>query len=204
MRSVSPAVQQALLSRQFNIRDLIWFVVRDRVTGAEVRQGYWSDVTAENLEIVNPRNQAVETRRFDGAGNLISVGPIPLVSNLTIQTVNVGLSQIGDANRLIRTYDARQARVEIFRGYFEPNSLVQIAPATPRFLGFVDAIEFKTPPEGGSGSIDLTLASHTQELTRSNPAKRSDTYQRLRAGSDSFRQHVAVVGTWEQRWGASS
>lgn len=204
MRALSPEAQLALEGRSFNIRDLIWFTVRRRDNGAEVQQGYWSDLTTETLQVIDPRTQVVQSRQFDGAGDLISVSPIPLVSNLTVQNVEVKLSQIGDANHLIRTYDARQARVEIFRGLFEPGTLQQIVPAYSRFLGFVNEPELLTPREGENGSITLNLVSHTQELTRSNPATRSDAYQRLRNAVDSFRRHAAVVGTWDINWGTKN
>ena len=204
MRSLSLEAQLALEGRSFNIRDLIWFTVRHRDTGAEVQQGYWSDLTTETFEVIDPRSQLVQNREFAGAGDLISISPIPLVSNLTVQNVTVELSQIGDADNLIRTYDARQARVEIFRGLFEPSTAQQIAPAYPRFLGFVDEPEVVTPVESQTGSITLNLASHTQELTRSNPATRSDAYQRLRNQADSFRRHAASVGTWDINWGSNN
>lgn len=204
MRFLSPEAQDALEQRAIKVRDFIWFVVRDRITGEDVQAGFWSDVGTVDMQVVDPQTQALQVRTFEGAGSLISISPVPLVSNLTVQTVTVELSQVADANDLIRAYDARQARVEIFRGLFEVNSLIQIAPAEPRFAGFVDDPEILTPRENEEGKITLTCVSHTQELTRSNPATRSDAYQRLRDASDTFRQHAAVVGSWDIKWGTAS
>lgn len=204
MRVLSAGAQQALAGRSFTVRDLIWFTVRRRDTGEEVHQGYWSDLATQTLQVIDPRSQSVQDRAFDGGGDLIEISPIPLVSNLTVQSVEVKLSQVSDANHLIRTYDARQARVEIFRGLFVPGTLLQVAPAYPRFLGFVDDPDIVTPREGEDGSITLGLVSHTQELTRSNPATRSDAFQRRRGASDSFRRHAASVGTWDINWGAKN
>lgn len=204
MRFLDAPAQTALEGRAVKVRDFIWFVVRDRDTGADVRAGFWSDVGTVDMQVIDPRSQAMQVRQFDGAGSLISISPIPLVSNLSVQAVTVELSQVSDANALIRAYDARQARVEIFRGLFEPESLVQITPAFPRFFGFVDDPEITTPRENEDGKISLTCVSHTQELTRSNPATRSDAYQRQRNADDTFRQHAAVVGSWDIKWGTAS
>ena len=204
MRQLDAAAQAALEAGSIKIRDFIWFVVRDRDTGSDVEAGFWSDYGTANMQVLDPRSQQVQTRQFEGAGALISIGPIPLVSNLTVQEVTIELSQISDANALIRTYDARQGRVEIFRGLFELDSLVQICPAYCRFFGFIDQPEILTPRENEEGKITLSCVSHTQELTRSNPATRSDAYQRQRDQTDSFRRHAAVVGSWEQKWGTAS
>ncbi len=204
MRFTDAPTQVALENRAVKVRDFIWFVVRDRDTGEDVEAGYWSDVGTVDMQVIDPRTQLVQTRQFEGAGSLISIGPIPLVSNLSVQSVSVELSQVSDANALIRTYDARQGRVEIFRGLFELESLVQIAPAYNRFSGFIDDPEIVTPVENEDGKIELNCVSHTQELNRFNPATRSDVYQRLRDPNDSFRRHAATVGTWEIKWGTAS
>ncbi len=203
MRFISGQTQTLLDGRAVKIRDFIWFVVRDRSTGAEVRQGYWSDVGSVNAQVINPQTQLAEARGFDGAGTLISVSPIPLVSNLSVQSVTIELSQVSDADRLIRLYDVKQGRVEIYRGLFELGSMVQAQPAFSRFFGFIDEPEIKTPRENEEGGIILNCVSHSQELNRSNPATRSDAYQRQRSPSDSFRRHAAVVGSWDIKWGAA-
>jgi hypothetical protein len=201
MRFIANDLQVALDGRAITVRDFIWFVVRDRATGDDVEAGFWSDVTTVDMQVTDPRTYTTQTRRFQGAGELIGISPIPLVSNLTVQTVTVELSQVSNANELIRAYDARQGRVEIFRGLFEPETLVQIAPAYPRFMGFIDEPDILTPAENENGSITLSCVSHTQELTRSNPATRSDTYQRRRSPTDGFRRHAATVGGWDLKWG---
>lgn len=189
--------------RAVKVRDFIWLVVRNRLTGDEVTAGFWSDVGAVDAQVINPQTQEAETRAFAGAGTLISVSPIPLVSNLSVQSVSVELSQVSDADALIRAYDARQGRVEIYRGLFEVGSMVQAQPAFPRFFGFIDDPEIKTPRENDDGGIVLNCVSHTQEMVRSNPATRSDAYQRQRVANDSFRRHAAVVGSWDVKWGTA-
>lgn len=203
MRDIAAASQTALEQKTIRIRDFIRFVVRDRDTGDDVVAGYWSDVGTVSVDVIDPETQSSEEQSFDGAGTLISVSPIPLVSNLSVQSVTVELSQVSDADGLVRTYDAKQGRVEIFRGLFEMDSMTQISPAYPRFFGFIDEPDILTPSEGDYGGISLTCVSHTQELMRSNPATRSNTYKKQRSATDTFRRHAATVGTWEVKWGAA-
>lgn len=202
MRSISGTTQTALNQRQIRVRDFIWLEVRSRVDGTPFSVGYWSDVGSINADVINPRTQATETRLFNGAGSLIAVSPIPLVSNLSVQAVTIDVSQVSNANELIRAYDAKQGKVEVYRGLFEVDSLTQIEPAFPRFFGFIDEVTIQTPAENDMGGISISCVSHTQELMRSNPATRSDAYLRKRSATDSFRRHAAVVGGWDIKWGA--
>lgn len=204
MRQLTNPAKAALDQRAVTIRDFLWLEPRDRSTGDVIQYGMWSDIGTVAANVISPRTGLIESRTFEGGGGLAQISQIPMTSNLTVQTVSITLSQISNANDLIRTYDAKQARVEIFRGLFAPATLVQLAPAFPRFVGYVDGIEINTPAEGGDGSIDLTCVSHSQEMSRYNPATRSDAYQRRRAPGDTFSQHAASVGTWELRWGSPS
>lgn len=197
MRDISAAAQAALEQRNVRIRDFVRFTVRDSSTGDPVVGAYWSDVGNLLADIINPQTGVVEQQLFQAGGTLIGIDPIPLVSNLSVQGVPIQLNQLSDADALIRAYDAKQGRVEVFRGLFQLDSMEQIAPAYPRFLGFIDEPEVLTPPEGEVGGTDLDCVSDSQEVTRSNPATRSDAHQRLRSATDSFRRHAAVVATWE-------
>lgn len=201
MRQLSPAAQSALEQRNVTMRDFIWLEPRDRVTGGIIQYGMWSDLGWINAEVINPRSGLTVSRSFEGVGGLISVSQVPMTSNLTVQTVSIQASQIANTNDLLRGYDLKQARVEIYRGLFHAASLVQLAPAFARFVGYIDEANVNTPAEGGEGGIDLTAVSHSQEMSRYNPATRSDAYTRKRNPDDSFSRHAASVGTWELKWG---
>lgn len=202
-RYISPENLAALQARQLVARDFLWLVVRDRSTGAQVTDGLWSDVGNVTADVINPDTGLVDTRDWYGSGTLVAIDDIPMVSNLSVQNVNIRLSQIDDRiNDLVRLYDAKQGRVEIYRGLFDPSSRQMVAPAECRFVGFIDQIEIKTPSENEEGSVTLTCASHTQEMTRSNPDTRSDASQRLRHPSDNFFQDSSTAGEWEVFWGS--
>ncbi len=205
MRAISAENYAALQARQLVARDFIWFKARTYDTGAQVEHGFWSDVGNVSATVLNPETGAEVTRNFEGAGSLIAISDIPLVSNVTVRSVTVTLSQIdeGVAN-LVRGYDLKQARVEIFRGLFSPATRKIVGPAFPRFVGFVDDPLITTPAENEDGSIVLTCVSHTQEMTRSNPDTRSNDSQKLRSATDNFFQDATTVGEWELFWGTKS
>ncbi len=84
------------------------------------------------------------------------------MSNITVQNITVTLSQVADrVNNLVRGYDCKQGRMEIYRGLFDPASRKMVAPATPRFVGTIDEAPITTPKEGESGDVTLTCTSNT-------------------------------------------
>ncbi len=204
MRTLDAAAQTALEQRAIAIRDFIWFTVKDRNTGDPYSEGYWSDVTTISAEIRNPETGGDEFRTFAGAGNLVDVSPIALTSNLAAQTLTITCSPVANLNELVREYDAKQGRIEVYRGLFTPGTQAQIAPAYPRFFGFIDDMDIKTPPENDAGTLTMNCISHTQELSRHNVATRSSAYMELRSAGDTFRDHCAAVSKWEIRWGVKN
>lgn len=204
-RSISAENFEALQARRLIARDFLWIEVKDRESGAPVYDGYWSDVGPITAAVIDPNTGGSTSREWFGAGSLISISDIPLVSNLTVQNVTITLSQVVDrVNDLVRAYECKQGRVEIFRGLFDPETRLLVSPAVPRFVGFIDNIEIQTPKENDSGGVTLTCTSHTQEMTRSNPDTRSDASQQLRANGDDFYADVSVVGEWEHFWGRNN
>lgn len=204
-RSISAANYTALQNRVLISRDFIWFVVRDRVTGAPVTDGYWSDVGSTTADVIDPDTGTTQTRTFASGAGVISISAIPLVSNLTVQQMTVKLSQVSDrVNDLVRGYDCKQGKVQVFRGLFDPVTRAMVAPAFPRFAGTVDAAPIKTPPEGEVGDVTITCTGNTQELMRSNPDTRSDASQRKRDPNDAFYRDTATVIEWQIYWGKQS
>jgi hypothetical protein len=202
MRGISAGNWTALQQRQLMPRDFIWFVVRDLVSGAPVTDGYWSDVGEITAQYIDPDTGGVGSRTWAGAGSLIQISDIPLVSSITVQNITVTLSQVADrVNNLVRGYDCKQGRVEVYRGLFDPESRTMVAPAEPRFVGTIDEAPITTPRENEDGDVTLTCTSNTLELTRTNPDTRSDASQRLRNAGDDFFIDTAVVGNWQQFWG---
>jgi hypothetical protein len=204
-RSLSAENYTALQQGRLLARDFIWFQVKDRDSGDAVYDGYWSDVGTITAAVIDPNTGGSTNRQFFGAGGLISVSAIALMSNLTVQNATITLSQVADrVNDLVRTHECKRGIVQIFRGLFDPETRQLVAPAVSRFVGEIDNIDIKTPEEGGQGSVVITCNSHTQELTRANTETRSDASQQARAPGDDFYADTTVVGGWNFFWGRAS
>lgn len=202
MRDLPSEIHDALADRRLVARDFISFTVRDALNGSPVMDSYWSGAGDVTASVIDPNTGGAVSRLFRGAGSLIQISDIPLVSNITVQNVTVVLNQVMDRiNDLVRAYDCKQGSVQIWRGLYSPETREIVAPATPRFYGFIDTIDIKTPAENSEGGVTLTCTSHTQEMTRSNSDTRSDASQRRRSASDDFLVDTTVVGTWQHFWG---
>lgn len=203
MKSYSPNTVAALAARRLMPRDFLWIVARDRVTGAPVSVGFWSDLANVSALMIDPETGTPVLRDFYGSGSLIQISDIPAIVGVSVENVTVTMSQLHDkVEEALRLYDCKQARVEIHTGLLDPDSRKLVDPAEPVFVGFVDRIEIRTPAEGGEGAAVLTCASGTQELLRSNPSTRSHADQQVRAPGDDFFIDAAVCGDWDHYWGA--
>lgn len=201
-RYISEETQALLEAETLEPRDFMTISARRRSDGAVISDSMWSDVGDISANVIDPDTGNPVTRNFYGAGNLVKISDIPLVSNMSVQNVNLELSPIAsNAEELIRGYDVRQAVVQIFRGLFNPSTGQMVEPAFPRFVGFVDNVEVVTPSENGEGSNNLTCASHTQEVTRANTATRSSASQRVVNSSDAFYDDAASTAEWKVWWG---
>lgn len=205
MRPLTTQAQLALDAETVAPRDFISIFAKRRDNGQIVVDSYWSDEGTISAEVIDPLTGSVVTRTYQGGGAMIQTSAVPLVVGLVVQNVTAQFSQVDDRiQQLLRTYDARQARVELHRGMLDPRSGLLVSPATPRFSGFVDELEVPTAKQGEDADITATFNSHTQETTRSNPATRSDADQRLRSATDGFFQHVATIGEQNIFWGQES
>jgi predicted Zn-ribbon and HTH transcriptional regulator len=205
-RALPSAVQSALAARQLVARDFLWIVARTRATPPVAAPvGFWSDVGNVAAPVTNPDTGLAETRAFYGSGTLISMTDVMLVSNITVQTVRITMSQIDEmVSEAIRVYEVKQARVEIYRGLYDPETRALVAPAFCRFVGFVDRAEIKTPTAGAAGAALLTCTSHTQEMLRSNPDTRSHQSQLRRDPTDTFFLGAEQASEIEIFWGKAN
>lgn len=200
---VIPVNTQALLDANVLVsRDFMRITGRVRSTGAPITECFWSDIGPVTAQVMDAETGLATSYDFTGVGSLISVDAIPMVSNLTVQEIEITFSQLdGRINELIRLYDIRQAKVELYRGEFDPETMRMVEPAAPRFVGFVDGAPIETPAEGGEGSVSIRCVSSAQELTRSNPDTRSNESQQLRAPGDDFYRDVTTVADLVIFWG---
>lgn len=200
--SVPAAHLSALAASQLVIAEYIWFTVRNRSTGLPESEGIWSGAGTVLHDIYNIDTQAVENRQWTGVGSLVTMTPIAKVANLTIQDVEITIPHLNEAlTRIARTHDAKQGRVELYRGLFDPLNNTAIAPAQSRFSGFINHVELKTPAAGEVGNAVLHCKSNALEFNRFNPELRSHTSQRQRNSSDTFYKGVETAHQAEIFWG---
>lgn len=202
MRSVDGATSDYLQARAGLVaRDFLWLEGRNRTTGATEAVGFWSDLDTVTVTVVSGQTGLQVARDYTGSGSLIAIDPIPLTADLTIPQVRIRLSPIDEAVEIaIRGYEPRQAVVEIHRGLFDLDTRALVAPPLPHFVGRVEKAPIATPAVGGEGGVELTVVGHINELTRTNPAKKSDESQRRRA-DDRFYRYASVVKNWPIYWG---
>jgi hypothetical protein len=136
----------------------------------------------------------------------MTIGSIPLTSDITIRSVDITLPQIDTVTQsLVRTYDVRNAPMQLYRGYFDPATRALVATAKARFVGYIDGAPIITPKEGSEGQITLTCVSTTRELARVSSEVRSHGAQQARtANADFFYLDTAVVGDWDIAWGTAN
>lgn len=181
-------------------RNLVTVFARELDGSGEVQFAFWNDLDTVSLPVIDGRTGATVSRNFVGDGALLGMDRIPLTSDLTIRTVRVQFSQIhATVQDMVRGHDIRSARIEIHRLLFNPQTGAVIAPGIPHFVGKVNKAPISTPRIGDEGSIDIESVSTTRELTRTNPAKKSDETQKRRGG-DRSRRYIgnANVKIW---WG---
>ncbi|WP_457662096.1 hypothetical protein [Sinorhizobium medicae] len=205
MRNITAALLTAITNARENgivPRTLIYVTAKNRVIGLPESVGVWSDHEDANITVLSGITGLPETRLYHGAGALLEVSEIPRVSDLTIQTVTIGLSQIANVSQqLVREYDVRLAKVEIHQVLLDPKSGQLVSVEAPVFLGEVDGAPITTPAVGGEGSIELKVISDAiSMLTRTNPRKSSYEAQKRRQG-DEWGLYSGTVATWKIPWG---
>jgi len=202
MRTLDPAITDALAAGSIKARWLVWITARNRDTDADETAGFWSDVEDVSVSVIDALTRGEVVRTFCKAGSALTIGTLSLTSDLTVRELEVGLSQIDERVALVvRGYDVRQAPIQVYLGLFDPSTHRMVAPAFPLFVGLVDSMDIETPEEGQEGSVKLRCVSQIREMTRANPDVRSGASQRARSSGDSFYDYTQNVGDWEIFWG---
>lgn len=185
-------------------RRLVYFYAKERDTGNPVELGVWTGDEDMSIEVISGTTGSVVSRSYYGALNLV-VPEIPRVSDMTIQSVTISMSQIADITQaLVRGYDLRLGKVEIHDLLLDPASRLPVAPAEIAFLGEIDAAPINTPAAGEEGDISITIVSDAiSMLARTNPQKTSYEGQKRRS-NDQWGKYKSTVAAWTVPWGQKS
>lgn len=200
MIPLDTATQQAQAKSVQWPRDFLELRVRDNDDNP-VSDFMWSGVEDVPASVIDPFNGDQREYTWMGTGAFVQMGPISRTVGLTISTVTISLSAVADrVNDLIRSYNIKYGTVIVYRGFIDSVTGNFVAPARCRFIGEVSHIEF-TDSEGGEGGVDLICKNIVQDATRTNPATRSDAYQRVRNSDDTFRKYTVAMAKREIFWG---
>lgn len=205
VRVLDVATQGAIRNRNGIVpRDFVVISAKDRDDGSAKLHGFWGDADTVVTNVISGEDGSTVSRTFQGDGAIVSCDPIPMRIGLEVRTVQLVLSPLhAGVEALVRTDDPRFAKVEIYRGLLDPESMQLVAAPRIRFLGRINGAPIETGAAGSESRVTLRLVSHTRELTRTNPAKKSDETQRKRSG-DRFRRYTGVAGEWPIWWGEES
>lgn len=177
--------------------DLVLFMV------GGVAYPFWSEHDTATLTVNNPWTGSSQSYEFVGGGTILDVGETPRTSDLSIRRKSLTMSAIHPSVLDMWTgHDMRLAQVAVFHALFDPTTR-NFIEALLEFVGELNGAPKEVPAVGGEGGIRFDLVSDSRQLTRINPAKRSDAHQRTRDG-DTFHQDIGVAGTWVIPFGQES
>lgn len=181
--------------------DLIVFLVRDG--DSTVPFAFWTEHDTETITVTSPWTGSSTSYAFVGGGTILEVGETPRTSDLSIRRKSVTFSAVHQAVLDMWTgYDMRLAQVAVFQAIFDPNTRA-FTDALLEFVGELNGAPKEVPSVGGEGGIRFDFVSDSRQLTRTNPAKRSDAHQRSRGG-DTFHNDIGVAGSWIIPFGQES
>ncbi|MFB2562424.1 hypothetical protein [Rhizobium sp. IMFF44] len=195
------AALQGARDNGLSIRSLVYFSVK-KLDGTPVELGVWTGDEDMAISVMSGVTGQMVYREYYGGGLVEDIDPIPRVSDLTIQTVTITLSQIASVTQqLARGYDIRLGKVEIHRAILDRKSRRPVSAPELDFMGEIDGSPIDTPQIGEDGGIQINAVSDAiSMLTRKNPLKSSYEAQKRRSG-DEFGKYASTVSTWDIPWG---
>lgn len=205
MRNPDPAFMAALTAARENgivPRRFLWVRAKDRTTGEVEAIGLWTGDDDVSVTLRDGQTGEFSNRLYYGMGTTLVIPDIPMVSDMTIQTVSCEMSQLSAVTQqLVRGYDVRLAKCDIHEGLLSTVTRELVSAPEIAFLGEVDGAPIDTPAAGGEGKIVIEVVSDAiRMLTRTNPRKRSYEGQKRRSG-DEFGFYSNAVSTWQIPWG---
>jgi len=209
MRNANPAFIAALANAPrdgLDVRRFLYVRAKTRDPVPEIVPiGLWTGDDDVTVAVMDGLTGVPQSRTYYGVGTALVIPKIPRVSDLTVQSIEVKISQLDIVNQImVRENNVRFAKVDIHEGIISPASGVLVSPPEIAFLGEVDGDPIDTPEAGGEGSITLEIVSDAiRSLTRINPAKRADSYQSLRSG-DRFSRYSNLTERIKVAWGETT
>ena len=186
-------------------RRFIWVRAKTRdATPQPFNVGMWTGDRDVTITLKDGLTGNTVTRSYYGMGRKLIMPTISRVSDLTIQTPTVKMSQLSLVTQiLVRENNVRFAKVDVHEGLLHPRTKAFVSMPELVFIGEVDGDPIETPKAGETGSITLELVSDAiRLLTETNPATRSyQTY--AQRSNDQFGKYSNTVANFDYSWGES-
>lgn len=208
MRDVDPALQAALENAPYVglvPRRLVYMTGKSFTTGDPTSVAFWTGYDEATFTIESPDDDTDIVRAYVGGVDL-QTGSIPLVSDLTIQTISIGMNALHpQVQNFVRGSDLRLGKVQVHDVVLSSQSRNPVSTAALVFLGEIDGSPIDLPgANDGEATVTIRATSDViSMLSRTNPAKASYQEQKLRSG-DEFAVYAATVATWQVSWGQAS
>ncbi|KKB09412.1 hypothetical protein [Devosia chinhatensis] len=203
VRLLDAATQGAVRDRSRIIpRDFVLFSLTDDETFTSYGFTNFGEDVSVNV-VLNGAGDVGNYAFYGDNAPLQSIDAIPLKIGLEVDTIQVVMNPLHPIVQIMARGNEqalRTARVQIFRGYLDPASMLLVANPRSRFLGQVNTAPERVAAVGGQSVRTINVRSHTHEMTRTSPAKKSDETYKLRSG-DRFGQYSGTAGKWELWWG---
>ena len=139
-------------------------------------------------------DRTIQFETYLGAGNLISIGGLEEVSDMSAKSANITLNGIPPeliSLALQEPYQNRECR--ILFGVIDSPDIVEV------FAGTIDRM---TIQDGGdTGTIDVMIESKWVRLDRANVRRYTSESQKSRHSTDTFFDWVADLQDKEVVWG---
>ncbi len=204
MRTIDGSTSAALTAARASgivTRDLLTIFARNRSDNSITAFPFWVDLDTVTISVISGQDGTTVSRDFVGDGSILSIGDVPNVSDLTIRRVPVVLSQLhATVQSMFRTYTIHVAAAEIHRALFDTATRSLVATPYCHFVGRVNTSPLNTPAVSAEGGLAIEIVSDTRELTRTNPARRSDQTQQRRSG-DRMLRYATLTQNITLQWG---
>lgn len=206
MRAVN-ATAQAEREKRSGLaeRVMVWIEARNRASNAVEALGLWTGEDTEDITALDLWTNATATRTYQGAGALLSVTGLQHMAGLQVRPVRVTLSSIDETvTAAVREYDARGARIQVWRRTLSADTGLPVGAPEPAFKGFVNRAPIPRGVPGDFAVIELECVSAVRLLTIPNGRKKSNAAQHLRDPADDFRRYKAIQKQVDVFWGTNN
>lgn len=207
VRTLQSGTSTAIASRGWvGIRNFIW--IRAREFDDNSNDDFFFTDHGYNITInaANARTGVVQSHNYIGDEKpIIGVESLEEKIGIGIVKKNIRLNILHSAvENMVRGHNIRNSQVQIHRGYLGASDRKFVGNLEPRLYGYVESVNVVTGGIGEESYVDIGVASHAREFTRTSHAKWSHEYMQERSPGDTFLEWVngtADVPVW---WGEES